>query len=924
MSLTPHPTEIAPARIEDRSLGEEFFKYIGILRRGWHYTAVSTLVCLTLAALYLFQLKPEFKGWARLLILHQGGRPLSTVVSNGKDPFETLGDFDETSTHSMLIRSPAILERAVAAAGLKNRSFEEVEQRLKVTRPDPTVKILEIGYQAATSEEAIKIVDAVVASYKRFLEDNYQKNTADVITLIAKVRDELSEELAELEQKYLEFHRKHPVFAVGPGGRSLLHRRLDQWDEAANESMMRAVKLQAQLDLARELDREGAPLATINTTLRYLGSQKDPGPLVGLTDESSDGPAEKLGVQLAEVERERRTIERLLDHLRARQEVLPASKPVSESEVAEAFNADPEVARIREQISIARGRRNAIQRVVRNGQDPSLIQVQRRLKALLDELEELWQRRRPVIVNLVSGNLETETVTAIRQEDANLIALKSRESVLREDLETIQHASSRLASAPVLSIAPRSNPKVQEKEGTVVQPAFAGRTSTLGPPPAPAPEHPDRIRIHAMLDSIERGFKANEAMRAEMSRRFKEDLVASKEAEIERLEEENLRANLERQRTLFNSVVDQLKQAQLVSDHSTITAQLVHPPSAAAVRPRRTFVLALALFLGCGLGIGCALVADLFDDRLRTLPALRQSLEFAVLGLIPQIPATMISSTGSVGLVSHDLPRSLVAEAYKSIRTRLDFHRRNRRLHVLSIMSPSSGDGKSTSASNLAISMAHAGRKVLLVDADLRWPSLHTYFTLNRSPGLVQVLKGTEPAAHVIQGTSIENLDLLAAGPDVPNPAELLSSPRFSSFLEEVRPMYDTIIIDSSPLLAVADPLIIGSVADGVILIARVETLHRRQAERTAEMLHALGTPVLGTVINGIKREQVGYGYGYDLGFDYGYVARASSTVPAETDSPQALEQAMPNHDHTTDDRFAAPEMIEVMLSENHDVSSPC
>ena len=119
---------------------------------------------------------------------------------------------------------------------------------------------------------------------------------------------------------------------------------------------------------------------------------------------------------------------------------------------------------------------------------------------------------------------------------------------------------------------------------------------------------------------------------------------------------------------------------------------------------------------------------------------------------------------------------------------------------------------------------------MLLVDADLRRPSLHTYFTLNRSRGLVQVLKDMLPVAHVIQGTPIENLDLIAAGPDVSNPAELLASPRFATFLGEVRQSHDTIIIDSSPLLAVADPLIIGSVADGVILIARVEIQARSMA----------------------------------------------------------------------------------------------
>ena len=216
------------------------------------------------------------------------------MVSGGKDPFDALADYDDTPTHIMVIRSPAILERALAAAGLRNRSLEEVEQRLKVTRPDPTVKILEIGYQAATSEEAIKIVDAIVASYKKFLEDNYQKSTADVITLIAKVRDQLNEELEDLERKYLDFHRQHPTFAVGANGRSLLVRRLDQWDAAANESMMRAVKLQAQLDLARELEKQGAGLATIGTTLRYLGDEKEEIRLAGLREGARIAPSKRV------------------------------------------------------------------------------------------------------------------------------------------------------------------------------------------------------------------------------------------------------------------------------------------------------------------------------------------------------------------------------------------------------------------------------------------------------------------------------------------------------------------------------------------------------------------------------------------------------------------------------------------------------
>jgi capsular exopolysaccharide synthesis family protein len=899
MSLAPHFSEPTPARIDERSLGEEFFKYVGILRRGWHYVAVMTLVALTLAALYLFQLKPEFKGWARLLILHQGGRPLSTVVSGGKDPFDTMSEYDDTSTHIMVIRSPAILERALGASGLRHRPLEEVEQRLRVTRPDPAVKILEIGYQAATAEDAVKIVDAVVASYKRFLEDNYQKNTADVIALIAKVRDELSEELADLERKYLDFHRTHPVVAMGSGGRSLLARRLDQWDDAANESMLRAVKLQAQLDLARQLERQGAGLTTISTTLRYLCNERDSIPLAGLADAASDHPAGQLRVQLAEAERQRRMAERLLEHLRALQAAPPASRPVSEPEVAEAFNADPEVVHLREQLALARARCAAIQRVARSARDPSLVHAQRSLKALLEQVDELWQRRRPVIIDLVGGGSNAEIAAAIRREEANVIALRSRESVLREELERSQPAASAARTV-----------------------AKAATAAPAGPRPAAdaAPAPADGNQIQMVLDTLERGFKANEAMRAEMTRRFQDDLAASKEAEIERLEEENLRASLERQRTLFNSVVDQLKQAQLVSDHSTVTAQIVNPPTAAAVPSRRGTVLAVAFFLGCGLGIGCALVADLFDDRLRTLPALRRSLGYPVLGLIPQILRAPGPSGSPVGLISHEFPRSLVAEAYKSIRTRLDFHRKNGGLQVLSITSPSSGDGKSTSACNLAISMAHAGRKVLLVDADLRRPSLHHSFKLSRSPGLVQVLEGREPSDRVIQPTPIENLDLITSGPDVANPAELLASPRFSALLAHVRPLYDTIVIDSSPLLAVADPLIIGSAVDGVILIARVETLHRRQADRTSEMLPALGTPVLGTVINGIKREHVWYTYGYDFGYDYNYTGPSGTGAQACSDVHQALEQSMPaSSERVTKPDLDALPLVEVAPPGNDD-----
>jgi capsular exopolysaccharide synthesis family protein len=261
-----------------------------------------------------------------------------------------------------------------------------------------------------------------------------------------------------------------------------------------------------------------------------------------------------------------------------------------------------------------------------------------------------------------------------------------------------------------------------------------------------------------------------------------------------------------------------------------------------------------------------------------------------VLGLIPLLPAEEAAAGGEIGLICHTRPRSTLSESYRAVRTGLEFCRRSRPAQVLLVTSPHSGDGKSTSASNLAITLALAGRRVLLVDGDLRKPSQHQIQNCGRERGLAHVLKGLLPVSRAVHRTAVEGLDLLAAGPEVPNPAELFASRRLGDFLEEVRQLYDSVIIDSSPLLAVTDPCVIGSACDGIVLVVRATTLRRHEAERAKELLDALGVPVLGTVVNGITREQVGYGYGqaYGYGYGYGYGSYGSSETRKSLGGPPA------------------------------------
>ena len=402
--------------------------------------------------------------------------------------------------------------------------------------------------------------------------------------------------------------------------------------------------------------------------------------------------------------------------------------------------------------------------------------------------------------------------------------------------------------------------------------------------------------VRDLLNAIDQSLQSVQAMRSELGKQFDQDQEKAKHFEEDLLAEANLRGKLERQRALFSTVVDQLKQAQFVSDYSSITAHVIEPAQTPLrpVWPRVSLTLALALVVGCAVGMGVVVVSDRLDQRVRSLDELRQLTDLVVLGQVALLPEDQSAAMGPVGLISYAKPRSYWAEAYRAIRTNIDFlRRRNQRLQVLLVTSFHAGDGKTTSASNLAISFALAGRRVLLIDADLRRPSLHKVHGLPSERGLSQLLKDLLPLHQGVQRSKIEDLEVITTGPEVSNPAELLSGPRLAELLDEARQAYDVIVIDSPPLLAVADPAIVGAVVDGVILVAQPKTLQRRDVEHALELLRSLGTSILGMLINGVGREDRGYGYGYG---QYGYsgYGRPSERRSGDATSPIGAEDQPP------------------------------
>ena len=251
----PEPATQNQTHPAPKNLAVEMRRLIGVLRQGWRLIAISVVVCLTLAGLYVAAAKRVYQATTRLLVLQQGGRPLNMANSDPNRIME--GTDDYIPTHSMIVCSPMVVKQAIEKVGLEHLPtllaakradkdpVEEAILNLKVTRPDRLAKIFRVDYQAGDRVETDRLVAALVASYQQFLGDTFQKNSGTVITLISKARDDLSKELKELEDQYLEFRRTNANVIVGQGqeGRSFWASRLSRWDQAANEAMVKAVQL---------------------------------------------------------------------------------------------------------------------------------------------------------------------------------------------------------------------------------------------------------------------------------------------------------------------------------------------------------------------------------------------------------------------------------------------------------------------------------------------------------------------------------------------------------------------------------------------------------------------------------------------------------------------------------------------------------
>jgi non-specific protein-tyrosine kinase len=220
-----------------------------------------------------------------------------------------------------------------------------------------------------------------------------------------------------------------------------------------------------------------------------------------------------------------------------------------------------------------------------------------------------------------------------------------------------------------------------------------------------------------------------------------------------------------------------------------------------------------------------------------------------------------MTAATSQPLVTVEQPRSPISEAYRSLRTSIQFLGLDRTVQTILVSSPGPQEGKSTTLANLAVTFAEAGREVLAVDCDLRRPSLHRIFELPNEYGLTAVMREEKTLDEVVLATEVAHLRLLPSGPLPPNPSELLGSPRMDRIIESLRSLAEIILFDSPPTIAVTDAAVLGAKVDGVLLVVSAGKTKRDHAVRAKALLQKGNANVLGVVLNNVKFDGSLYQY---------------------------------------------------------------
>jgi capsular exopolysaccharide synthesis family protein len=339
-------------------------------------------------------------------------------------------------------------------------------------------------------------------------------------------------------------------------------------------------------------------------------------------------------------------------------------------------------------------------------------------------------------------------------------------------------------------------------------------------------------------------------------------------SEFVRQERARLESELNRDEVRLVTLLSSAEQFRLAmvryTDFITIYAPAEMPVAPVGSSTMRNTALGGAT--GLMIGVSIAFLLEYLDDTIKSPEDVKRVLPVGVLGALPRLA----NSNGRTPLIVAEHPLQPTSEAFRGVRTNIEFAGVDLPMRVLLVTSPLPTDGKTFTAANLAAVFAQGGKRVVLVDADLRHPRQHLRFELPKEPGLTSVLLRPEERAAVLRETGVEGLRIVVSGPQAPNPAELLASERMRQFVSWLKEEADIVVIDTPPVLVVTDAVMLSKLVDGTILVLDSGSTRRPAAMRAMEQLTGVGAKVLGVVLNRVKPGRDGYYYYYHYYYNDG------------------------------------------------------
>jgi polysaccharide biosynthesis transport protein len=777
---------------------------MSVFQRRKLHLLVGAIVGVVLGIIFYVVSPRRYESTAQILVLKkQDVNPIRTA-EQVNTPANQMIQQDFLETHKTVIRSHAVVEKAIQQGNLQNLHslqgeesqslVESIIKNLKVERDVDkkaptsfTTQVLNVSYRGKVPEDCGIIVDYVLQSYRKFLNESSQGSVAEALKLFKQARELVKNDLDKKEADYREFRMNTPVLWKTANNTTLYQERLTNIDAQRAAYMRQQVEIKATLAAAKAAMNSAGPVAAL--------------------------------------------------------------------EILSAFSPSTGVVSSRSQ-NVLRGEKE--------GPTPPSTDGLPAMSPFRTTLEEEYL------------HLQLEQSKQMEYYGTNHPQVQS----MQERINKI-----RLLLYPGTA---DKNAKLDEKDLVLVKRMVEAKVSQFN---------------QQLVDS--------ERSQAALKTLFDTELDDAKKYFPFEMMDDNFKRSLDRSSVLFDSLMKRVDDLDLVSTVGGYESTILTPPlPGEKVWPVAFLILPVGLLLGFIGGFGIAYLAEMADKSFRTPEEIRRSLGVPIIGHIPllKLDKDVLQRIEAEGgsllptICAHYRPKSREAEAYRGVRTALYFSTRGGGYKVLQITSPDMGDGKSTLTANLAVSLAQSGKRVLVVDADLRRPQQGDIFGVTSETGFSSVLMGTAEPLDAIVQTSIPNLSIMPSGSLPPNPAELLSSPRLKEVFDYLSERFDTILVDTPPLLAVTDPSVVSPRVDGVLLTFRLGKESRPHAQRAKEILDTLGAKILGVVVNAIdpRDKTTAYGYGskyggYGYGYGYGYYAGNNRYYEENGDSKTEEKSAAPS-----------------------------